>query len=199
MAGDRGREVLLVRHGETRWSLAGRHTSRTDLELTARGREEAALTARRLDGRHFDLVLSSPLIRARETCRIAGYGDAARVRDDLTEWDYGDYEGLTTPQIRDVDPGWTLWSDGCPGGESGPGVAARVDRVIAEIRAGEGDTIVFAHGHVLRVFAARWMQMGPDAGGRLALTTAAVSVLGSEHETSVIWLWNDAGHLTTEA
>ena len=199
MAGERGQEVVLVRHGETAWSLAGRHTSKTDLELTARGSEEAALTARRLGGRHFDLVLTSPLVRARETCRIVGYGDGALVRDDLTEWDYGDYEGLTTAQIRDVDPAWTLWSAGCPGGESGPDVAARVDRVIAELRAGEGDTIVFAHGHLLRVFAARWMGMGAEAGGHLGLTTAAVSVLGFERETPVVWLWNDAWHLTAEA
>ena len=142
-------------------------------------------------------MLSSPLGRALDTCKLAGLGERAEIRDDLLEWNYGDYEGITTPQIRATRPTWNLWSDGCPNGEQGPDVAARVDRVIAEARAAQGDVVVFAHGHVLRVLAARWLGLGPDGGRYLALSTATVSVLGYEREQSVIHRWNDGSHLTS--
>ncbi|MFN8130200.1 MAG: histidine phosphatase family protein [Solirubrobacteraceae bacterium] len=183
-------EVVLVRHGETEWSRSGQHTGRTDLELTAHGREEAEEAARKLGGRPFVAVLSSPLRRARETARIAGHPDP-ELTDDLREWDYGDYEGLTTAQIRADRPGWTLWRDGCPGGEDAAAVGARVDRVIERLRGLKGDAAVFAHGHVLRVFGARWAGLPPQRGSILALSTATVSVLGYERETPVLWSWND--------
>jgi broad specificity phosphatase PhoE len=185
-----GQEVFLVRHGETEWTLSGQHTSRTDLPLTDHGREQAQAAARQLAGHEFARVLSSPLQRAVETAQLAGFGDRVQLRDDLREWDYGEYEGLTTPQVRERDPGWSLWHSPSPGGETPEQVAARVDRVIAEARAAAGDVAIFAHGHVLRVLAARWLEQDPRFGERLALQTATVSVLGYEHEASVLWRWN---------
>jgi probable phosphoglycerate mutase len=140
-------------------------------------------------------VLTSPLSRAAETCRLAGLGDA-EVRDELLEWDYGEYEGRTTADIREERPGWYLWRDGCPGGEAAAGVAARVDRLIGELRKLDGDAALFAHGHVLRMIGARWVELPPEEGGRLALSTASLSALGWEREVPVIWLWNDTGHLS---
>lgn len=193
-------QVVLVRHAETEWSLGGRHTGRTDIPLTERGREGARGLAERLRGRRFELVLVSPAIRAHETCELCGLGEQAQVREDLFEWDYGDYEGLTTPEIRAQRPGWFLWRDGCPGGESAADVGARADRVIAELRAAAenaptdaGDVAVFSHGHMLRVLGARWIALGPKSGGRLGLSTAAICVLGHERETPVIARWNDTG------
>src|SRR5438067_6156727 len=142
-------EVVLVRHGETEWSRSGRHTGRTDVDLTNTGREQAQRLASRLAERRFATVLSSPLRRAVDTCHLAGLGDVAQVRTELLEWDYGDYEGMTTAQIRAARPGWLLWRDGCPGGEDAAHVAARVDPVIAELRDLGGDAVLFAHGHVL--------------------------------------------------
>ncbi|MCW3067310.1 MAG: histidine phosphatase family protein [Solirubrobacterales bacterium] len=185
-------EVLLIRHAETEWSRSGQHTGRTDIPLTERGRELARRLAPVLAGREFALVLSSPLSRARETCELAGLGDRARTRDDLMEWDYGEYEGLTTPQIREQRPDWSLWRDGCPGGETAADVGARVDRVIAEVRAVDGDAALFAHGHVLRVLGARWVEFPPQAGARLALSTGALCTLGYERETAVLWRWNES-------
>ena len=152
------RELWLVRHGETEWSLSGAHTGRTDIPLTAAGREKAAAVGRYLAGRKFAGVLVSPLVRARETCRLAGY-ENAQIDADLSEWDYGDYEGRTTSQIQAERPGWTLWRDGVPNGETAAQVAARADSVIARALAieGENDVILFAHGHILRVLAARWL------------------------------------------
>ncbi|RYE88140.1 MAG: histidine phosphatase family protein [Myxococcales bacterium] len=192
-------ELWLVRHGETEWSKSGQHTGRTDIPLTATGQVMAARIAHALAGRTFGKVLSSPLGRAFETCRLAGLADRAERRDDLLEWNYGDYEGLTTPHIRTTRPGWFIWDDGCPNGESAADVAARVDRVIAEARATPGDVVVFAHGHVLRVLAARWLGLEPGAGRYLALSTATVSVLGYEREQAVVHRWNDGSHLTREA
>jgi probable phosphoglycerate mutase len=183
-------EILLVRHGETEWSLSGQHTSRTDLPLTDRGRERARALAARLAGRSFALVLSSPLLRARETCELAGLGDQMELCDDLHEWDYGEYEGLTTTQIREQNPDWVLWRDGCPGGEQPDQVGARADRALARLRSASGEAIAFAHGHILRVTAARWIAHPAAFGGRVALGAGAVSVLGFERETEVLEHWN---------
>lgn len=194
-----GPELLLVRHGETEWSRAGRHTGRSDLPLTEEGRRQAEQVRFRLEGRTFERVLSSPLSRALDTCRLAGFGEQAELRDELLEWDYGAYEGLTTLEIRAPVPGWNLWRDGCPDGESAADVGARVDAVLGELRELEGDAIAFAHGHVLRVLTARWIGLEPPLGAHLALGTASISVLGRERETPAIWLWNGAAHLSAHA
>jgi broad specificity phosphatase PhoE len=187
-------EIYVVRHGETEWSAAGKHTSRTDLALTEDGRRRAGLLADELAGRSFALVLSSPLRRARETCELAGLAGSAEITDELREWDYGEYEGLTTPEIRSARPDWVLWRDGCPGGESPAQVGERADRALARLRGADGDAIAFAHGHILRVLAARWIGMEVAAGGRLALSAGSVSVLGFERETEVLRLWNGTPH-----
>ena len=179
-----------MRHGETEWSREGKHTGHTDVPLTELGRRQAQAVGAALKGRRFALVLSSPLTRALETCRLAGFGDVAELRDELREWDYGAFEGRKTIEIREERPGWTLWRDGVPEGETIDQVAARVDRVLAELRAGQGDALLFAHGHVLRVLAARWLGLEPQAGALFALDPASISALGYERETSVIRLWN---------
>jgi probable phosphoglycerate mutase len=186
---------VLVRHGETEWTLSRQHTGTTDIPLTDNGRRQAEAVAPRLAGREFALVLSSPLGRALETCRLAGLGDSPEISADLLEWNYGEYEGVTTADIRKTDPGWDLWRDGCPGGENAAQVAARVGRVIARLRDLDGDAALFAHGHVLRVLAACWIEQPPEEGARLALSTATIGVLGWERETPVIWRWNDGAHL----
>lgn len=183
-------ELLLVRHGETDWSRSGKHTSRTDLPLTEAGRRRAERIGAGLAGRGLARVLTSPLLRARETCRLAGLGERAEVREELREWDYGEYEGRTTPEIRVERPGWSIWADGAPGGESPREVGERVDRLIAGLLAGSGEVALFAHGHILRTLAARWCGLPPEAGGRLALGTAAVGLLGWERERAVIERWN---------
>jgi probable phosphoglycerate mutase len=183
-------EVMLVRHGETEWSRSGKHTGRTDVPLTERGRKQAKAVGEALRGRRFALVLTSPLARALETCRLAGFGDSAEPRDELREWDYGAYEGRKTIEIRKEVPGWTLWRDGVPEGETIDEVAARVDRVIVELRSVQSDALLFAHGHVLRVLAARWLGLEPQDGALFALDPATISALGYERETSVIRLWN---------
>ena len=190
-------ELWLVRHGETEWSRLGRHTGRTDVPLTAAGREQAQAVARRLVDRSFALVLSSPLSRALDTARLAGFGDQVETTDDLLEWDYGADEGLTTAEIRDDRPGWTVWRDGPRAGETADEVAARIDRVIKRVREAPGDALVFAHGHILRVLAARWLGEPPTEGRLYALSTATVSVLGWERETAVIERWNDTDERTT--
>jgi probable phosphoglycerate mutase len=182
--------VVLVRHGETEWSKDGRHTGRTDIPLTEQGREEARHLGPELKAWTFRLVLSSPLERAMETCRLAGYGDAVQPRPDLMEWDYGTYDGKTSKQIRAARPDWSLWRDGGPDGETADDVGRRVDRVIAEVRRTQGDVLLFAHGHVLRVLTARWLEESPAAGRHYALGTAALGVLGYEHEEPVIQRWN---------
>jgi probable phosphoglycerate mutase len=185
-------QLWLIRHGETAWSLSGRHTGRTDVPLTPRGETQARLLARRI-GRHpFALVLTSPLSRARETCRLAGHLERAVLEPDLLEWDYGEMEGRTTAEIRQELPGWSPWTGHMPGGETPEQVGARVDRVIARAAPIEGDVALFAHAHVLRVLAARWLEL-PAVGGRyLALDTASLSVLGHEHERRVIRSWNES-------
>jgi probable phosphoglycerate mutase len=191
MAEGKRSEVTLVRHGETEWSRTRRHTGRTDVPLTARGRGEARDLASRLARRRYERVLTSPLARAVETCRLAGLGDEAEERAELMEWDYGAYEGRTTADIEAERPGWLLWRDGCPDGETPAEVGARVDPLIGELAEARGDVAVFAHGHVLRVLAARWVELPPADGRRLALSTAAVSILGYEHEARVVRVWNE--------
>lgn len=182
-------QVWLLRHAETEWSRSGQHTGRTDIALTENGREAARGLGERLRSQDFDLVLCSPLSRARETAQLAGLV-CSGLRDDLLEWDYGEYEGLTTPEIRKERPLWFLWHDGAPGGEMPHDVAARCDRVIAEVRAVEGKVALVAHGHILRALAARWVEAPIDLGGRLHLGTGTVSVLAYEREVSVISRWN---------
>jgi broad specificity phosphatase PhoE len=187
---ERRPEVVLVRHGETEWSRTGKHTGNTDVPLTETGRRQAEVVRAWLGSRSFSRVLTSPLSRARETCRLAGLGDAAERRDELREWDYGEYEGLTTPEIREQRPGWFLWRDGCPGGEQARDVGERLDAVVAELADLDGDAAVFAHGHSLRVLAARWIELEAEWGARLTLSTATVSVVGWERETRALLLWN---------
>jgi broad specificity phosphatase PhoE len=181
-------EVVLVRHGETEWSAALRHTGRTDLALTPAGEEQARAVGAALRGREFDLVLSSPLRRALDTARLAGF--EPQLRDELAEWDYGEYEGLTTAQIRETVPDWTIWRYGARGGESGAEVGARVDRVIEEILEVDGDVLVFGHGHLLRALCARWLGLEVRDGRLFALDPATLSTLGFEREQRVIRVWN---------
>ncbi len=184
------RELWLFRHGETEWSRSGAHTGRTDIPLTAAGRGNAEALGRYLAGRHFALVLTSPLERARETCRLAGYGASAQVEPGLREWDYGDYEGRSTVQIRKENPGWSLWASGVPHGETIEQVGARAEAVIARALQAEGDAALFAHGHILRVLTACWLGLPPASGRLFALGTASWSTLGYEHESRVILRWN---------
>lgn len=186
-----GTEVWLLRHAETEWSRDGRHTGRTDVPLTDAGRARAGELAARLDGLDFQSVLSSPLRRAQDTCELAGLGSQRQIRDGLLEWDYGDYEGVTTRDIRAERPGWFLWTEGCPNGEMPEQVQERVDAIIEEALAVEGRVALFAHGHVLRALTARWLELPVAAGGRLALSTGAICVLGFEREVRVLWRWND--------
>jgi probable phosphoglycerate mutase len=191
-------EVVLVRHGETEWSRTGRHTGRTDVPLTEQGRRDAEAVGVTLRGRRFALVLTSPLARAAETCRLAGLADLAERRDELMEWDYGAYEGRKTAEIRKERPGWTLWRDGVPDGETVAQVTARADSVIAELRSARGDAAVFGHGHLLRVLAARWLGLDPAAGALFALDPATISILGYERETPVLRGWNLVASSTLE-
>jgi probable phosphoglycerate mutase len=184
-------ELWLARHGETEWSKSGKHTGRSDIPLTDDGRAAARTLGELLRGERFDLVLTSPMRRARDTCTLAGLGDDAEVTGDLCEWHYGDYEGITTDEIRRTRPGWTVFADGCPGGETAAEVGARTDRVVERVRSlPGGKAIAFAHGHVLRVLAARWIGLPPDDGAHFELGTATVSVLGWERETPVVSRWN---------
>ena len=183
--------LWLVRHGETEWARLGRHTGHTDIPLTDAGRAQARSLASRLAGLEFAAVLSSPLVRAAETARLSGFDGIVTADPDLREWDYGDDEGRTAVEIRSERPRWTIWRNGVRGGEAIEAVAARADRVIARARALEGDTLAFAHGHVGRILAARWVGLPPSAGARLALATATISILGWDRETPVISRWND--------
>jgi probable phosphoglycerate mutase len=183
-------EVWLMRHGETAWSAAGRHTGRTDVPLTSAGCAAAKRIGQLVASQSFAAVFTSPLGRARETCELAGLAGGSVIDDDLREWDYGDYEGLTTAEIRETRPDWTVWRDGCPGGEVTADVGARVDRVVARLRERDGVLAVFGHGHCLRVLAARWVGLVAEDGARIALDTATVSRLGWEREQPVIRTWN---------
>jgi broad specificity phosphatase PhoE len=188
-------EVWLVRHAETEWSVNGRHTGRTDIPLTSAGEAAARALAPRLVAHRFARVLVSPLGRAQATAELAGVGDAAEVREELREWDYGDYEGITTPDIRRDRPDWWLWRDGAPGGEAPADVAARCDRLVAELaesagRDGDGDVLCVAHGHILRALGARWLEQPVELGGHLVLSTGSVSRLGWERDVRAFVVWN---------
>jgi probable phosphoglycerate mutase len=191
-------EIWLFRHGETEWSKSGQHTGRTDLPLIDEGRRRAEALGRNLAGRRFALVLSSPLVRALDTCRLAGYGDQVQLTDDLLEWDYGAYEGRRTADIRKERPGWLLWKDGVPGGETAAQVGARAQAVIERAVAADGDVALFSHGHILRVLGACWLGLAPVGGQLFALGTAALCRLGYEHDYRVIHVWNQDSQLVME-
>lgn len=190
-------EILLARHGETDWSISGRHTGATDLALTPRGERNARRLGQRLAGMTFVKVLTSPLQRARRTCDLAGFGTLAEIDPDLVEWDYGAYEGRTTADIRRERPGWEIFRDGCPGGESVAAIAARADRVVARLRALAGDVLLFSSGHFLRVLAARWCGIEPRFGMFLHLDTAALCGVGYHNglDDPALRLWNDCRHV----
>lgn len=183
-------EIWLIRHGETTWSLSGAHTGRTDLPLTPEGERKAAALRPKLGAHDFKLVLTSPMQRARRTCELAGLGAAAQIDRDLCEWNYGDYEGLSTADIHRTRPDWSLFRDGVPNGETIEQVADRARGVIARAVAADGDVALFAHGHILRILAACWLDIPPDSARLFYLGTAGVSTLGYEHETRVIVHWN---------
>ncbi len=182
-------ELWVIRHGETEWSRDGKHTSRTEVELTPEGEDVARGLAGRLDGVEFDLVLTSPRLRTRRTAELAGFA-GAHVEDDLAEWDYGDYEGITSAEIREQVPGWTVWTHPCPGGETAAQVSRRMDRVVAKVRANGGRVLVFSHGHASRALAARWLGLPVEDGRHFLLGTATISVLGYERESPVVARWN---------
>lgn len=187
--------IYLVRHGETEWSLNGRHTGRTDLPLTAHGEEAAARLRSRLAALHPVLVLSSPLQRAQRTGELAGWGEQMQRDADLVEWDYGAYDGRTTPEIQQERPGWSLFRDGCPQGETAEQVGVRADRLIARVRAADGDVLLFGHSHMFRVFAVRWLALPPQNGALFQIAPASVSILSYEHTLvePVVALWNEGG------
>ena len=189
--------VYLARHGETAWSVSGQHTGRTDIPLTVRGERNAESLGQRLIGTTFAKVLTSPLSRARRTCELAGFSARAEADPDLQEWDYGQYEGRRTIDIRKERPDWYLFSDGCPDGESVEAIGARADRVVARLRSVNGNVLVFSHGHILRVIAARWLGLPAGDARLLLLSTAALSILGYEHALNepAIRLWNDDRHV----
>ncbi len=190
-------DVYLARHGETAWSFSGRHTGRTDIPLTERGEDNARRLRARLEGITFTEVLVSPLQRARRTCELAGFAAVAKVAPELVEWDYGEYEGRLTSEIRRERPGWYLFRDGCPGGESLEEVGARADRLVARLRADAGRILLFGHGHFSRIIGTRWMGLATENARHLLLSTASVSILGYEHtlDDPAIVLWNDNHHV----
>jgi probable phosphoglycerate mutase len=194
-------QIFLARHGETAWSLSGQHTGMTDLPLTAKGEENARRLGQRLRGDRFARVWTSPLQRAKRTCELAGFGDVAEIEPELVEWNYGEYEGLTSAQIAAKRPDWQLFRDGCPGGETPIQVATRADRVVQKVRAVEENVLLFSSGHFLRMLGARWLGLAPDVGRCFLLGTASLSILGYEHNASepVIRLWNDKDDSTTRA
>lgn len=189
--------VYLARHGETEWTISGQYTGKTDLPLTDRGRRNALRLGQRLHGMAFARVFTSPLQRATQTCELAGFGDQSEVVSDLREWDYGIYEGRRTAEIRAERPGWQLFRDGCPGGETPDQIVARADRVVSRVRAVDGDVLLFSSGHFLRVLAARWIGEEAAIGRSLMLSTASLSILSYAHDLSepVIQLWNDIRHV----
>lgn len=182
--------VFAVRHGETAWSVSGQHTGSTDIPLTDRGRDLATRLRPVLSGQSFGCALTSPLARARQTCALCGLGEIATIDSDLAEWRYGDYEGLTPAQIEQNAPGWLIFRDGCPGGESPDEVGVRADRLIARVRAVDGDAVLFSHGHLLRVLAARWLGMPPRAGQHFLLDTGTLGVLSYYRSVPAIRTWN---------
>ncbi len=188
--------IVLVRHGQTTWSLSGKHTGRTDVELDSFGIDQAKKVGKVLQGISFQRVLSSPLSRALDTCFLAGFEPSSvEINNDLVEWDYGDYEGKTTLEIQQERPSWNVWEQGVINGETLDQIAQRVDRVISSLKSDKGPHIIFAHGHLLRILAARWMSLEPSVGGKLQLSPASISVLSSEHGIAGISKWNQQSHL----
>ncbi|MBC2603467.1 histidine phosphatase family protein [Puniceicoccus vermicola] len=190
MSEDTQKKVFLFRHGETEWSRSGQHTSITDLPLTANGRDDAKALKPVVELCDFSLILSSPRKRAKETAELAGVGDRMEIDEDLAEWFYGDYEGMTTSEIREKVPGWNIFTHPVPGGETGEEVAARCDRVIQRVLEASGDVALFAHGHLLRVFTVRWLRLGPSEGRHFVIHTGSLIRLGYEHENRAIEIWN---------
>ncbi|MGC8500735.1 MAG: histidine phosphatase family protein [Leptospirillia bacterium] len=188
--------IVLVRHGATLWSESGRHTGRTDIPLTEEGRDQARALAPLLFGYSPKTALSSPLLRARETAELAGFGDRIRIDPDLSEWDYGAYEGLTTAQIRHDRPGWDLFADGVPKGESPEEAGHRAERIVTKLRLENADSILFAHGHILRLVVASWLGLSPDRARHFALKTATLTLLGYEHEWPALLTMNGLAPLT---
>ena len=190
-------QIFLARHGETAWTVTRQHTGRTDLPLTERGEANARRLGERLRGVTFDRVFASPLRRARRTCELAGFGDRSEVSDDLVEWDYGSYEGRRTVEIRQERPDWSLFRDGCPGGESVEAVGARADRLVARLRGVRGHVLLFGHGHFFRVLAARWLGLPPGDARFFLMSCASLSILSYEHslDDPAILLWNDDRHV----
>jgi probable phosphoglycerate mutase len=190
-------EIYLARHGETEWTITRRHTGRTDIPLTERGERNARSLGQRLAGMTFDRVFISPMQRAWRTCELAGFGPQAELWDDLREWDYGQYEGLTTAEIRRARPGWDMFRDGCPGGESVAEIGSRADRLVARLRNSPGRVLLFGHSHCFRVLAARWLALPPEGARFFVLGTASLSVLGYEHgcDEPAVRLWNDDRHV----
>lgn len=186
-------KLYLARHGETEWSATGRHTGRTDLLLTDRGKQDSMRFRERLSGLQFSLVMSSPLQRAFETCKLAGFESQATIDSDLIEWNYGDFEGRTNAQIRSVTEDWVVFRDGCPGGESVKDVIERADRIVGKVRASSGNTLLFSSGHFLRLLATRWLGLDSSCGSLLLLGTASLSILGYNHslDEPAVHLWND--------
>jgi len=187
-------KVYLLRHGETEWSLNGRHTGVTDIPLTENGRKLARQLQPILAREKFVTVFTSPLQRARDTCDLAGLGTLASIDRDLMEWNYGEYEGLTTDQIRQTRPDWSVFRDGCPGGESPPEVSVRADRIVSRVRAVDGNVVLFSHGHILRVLAARWINLSASYGENFLLDTATLNVLGYYRESPAFKIWNAPLH-----
>jgi len=191
------RQFYLIRHGETEWAREGRHTGRTDIPLTETGRDQAGFLQPVFEDVTFEAILSSPLQRALETAKLAGLGHRVELLDDLREFDYGDYEGITTAQIRQKVPGWTVWSHGCPNGECAADVRQRADRIVVRLHQATGHVAIFSHGHFLRVLVARWIDLPPESGRHFLLGTSTLSILGFEHEYTVVKTWN--GPLITAA
>ena len=189
------KRIFLCRHGETEWTKSGQHTGLTDIALTKKGEQEAQLLGKRLQGLQFAQVLTSPLKRALHTCALSGLSEAAQIDPDLTEWNYGKYEGLTLSQIQQTDPDWNIFTNGAPQGESLADMGKRVDRVLAKIESFTGDVALFSHGHFLRALAVKWLQLPLQDGRLFALSPASLSTLGFEHTVQVLTLWNDISHL----
>jgi len=187
---DNNQKVYVIRHGETEWSVSGQHTGVTDIPLTDNGRKNAKLLQPMLAKQSFALVLTSPLQRAKETCKLSGLGEVAEIVPDLVEWNYGEYEGLTSSQIHKKTPGWTVFVNGCPGGEKPEEVGQRADRVIAKVRAVKGDVALFAHGHILRVLGARWLGLPAMAGRHFLLDTGTLNILGYYRGVPAVQIWN---------
>jgi probable phosphoglycerate mutase len=190
------RKIYLIRHGETTWTLSGQHTGSTDIPLTSKGEQDALLLGKRLKGHTFEKVLTSPLKRAEHTCELTGLLKHAYTDPDLIEWNYGDYEGLTTQEIRKQDPNWTIFDRGAPNGESLTDVTARANKILAKIHSSHGDICIFSHGHFLRVLAARWLNLSSLEGKHLLLSPSSLSILSYERTTPVLALWNDTSHLS---